>query len=328
MYHAFSRPALLTLLAITLTACGGGGSSSGSKTTTGTLNLAVTDAPVYSAQQVLVQFTGVSVKPAQGEAIDIPLTGDSQSCLDLLNSEPPTATPAGSTTVRCIDLLQLQGTQSASLLSGEVLEAGNYNWMRLAVDAQRSTLDSIFVRNDGTVESLYVPSGKQSGLKLNTGFTILAGGDHDFVIDFNLQKSVNDPQGFPDYRLTPSLRLIDLAESGNIVGTVAASLLSADGCSGNGNAVYVYQGGDGTVIGEEGSADAPLTSATVNLDNDSGQWSYTAGFIAPGEYTVAFTCQAENDSSESADNGIEFTTSPDSPTTVVADQDSTVNFSL
>ena len=325
--------AISVLLPISLVACGGGGSSSGGNEgpaeTTGTFSLDVSDAAVDDAERVLVQFTGVTVKPG-GSAIDIPLSGDSQSCQDLLDGTGPTPTADGEATIRCIDLLEQQGTQSASLLDGVVLEAGAYNWLRLAVDAEKGTMDSIIVLTDGTVESLYVPSGSQSGLKLNTGFTILAGGSHDFLIDFDLRKSVNDPKGFPDYRLKPSLRLIDLSESGDISGTVEASLLTTEGCTGDVNtgagfAVYIYQGGD-AIIGEEGSDNAPLTSAAVGFSNDSGMWGYTVGFVAPGDYTAAFTCQAANDSPDTPNDDITFVESADSPTTVVADQESTVDF--
>jgi hypothetical protein len=178
---------------------------------------------------------------------------------------------------------------------------------------------------------LLVPSGSQSGLKLNTGFTILAGGSHDFMIDFDLRKSVNNPQGFADYRLKPSLRLIDLSASGNLVGSIDSSLLTAEGCTGDtsnvdGFAVYIYAGGEGTVVDQEGSENPPLTSASISLNGGSGLYEYTVGFLAPGEYTSVFTCQAGDDSAETADDVVSFVESADSPVTIVADQDSTVNF--
>ena len=212
----------------------------------------------------------------------------------------------------CIELKELQGTETAGLSEGVVLTVGNYNWMRLDVEAQKGIMDSIIEVNSGEVYALYVASGTESGLKLKSGFTILAAGSHDFVIDFDLRKSVNNPQGFVDYRLKPSLRMIDLAENGNAVGAVHSSNLTADGCTGDVNTddgfiVYVYEGAAGTPIGEEGSSNAPLTSASVNWDTDSNQWRYTVGFVAPGEYKVAFTCQAAGDSAEVSANATAFT---------------------
>ncbi|WP_162846087.1 DUF4382 domain-containing protein [Seongchinamella sediminis] len=295
------------------------------------MSIGVTDAAVDNADRILVQFTGVGVNPGTGAAIDFPLDGDSQTCQDLLDGIPPSATAAGEPTVRCVELLELQGTDSVSLLQGVELQAGEYTALRLQVDAERGEMDSIIVLDDGTQESLFIPSGSQSGLKLNSSFTILAGGTHNFVVDFDLRKSVNDPQGFPDYRLRPSLRLVDLAESGNITGSVQADLLTAEGCTGDVNtgggfAVYAYVGGLGTEVGEEGSDLAPLTSAAVVFDDASGQWRYTIGYLPPGEYTVGFTCQAADDSPEVPDDGIDISLSSDNPVSVVADQDSEANF--
>ncbi len=324
-----TRSSTLALLTLGLFACGDGGGGGDESVAAGTLNVSVTDAAVDSAEQVLVQFTGVTVKPSEGEAQVIPLSGDSQTCQDYLDGRDPSPTQLGEPTIRCIELKELQGTNTADLLKDVVLTAGNYSWMRLDVDAKKGVMDSMIAVNTGEVYSLYVPSGSQSGLKLNTGFAILAGGSHKFVIDFDLRKSVNNPQGFEDYRLKPSLRMIDLAESGNIVGAVDPSRLTANGCTGNVNtgdgfAVYVYD--SGAAMGEEGSSNAPLTSASVTWNADSNQWDYTVGFLAPAEYTVAFTCQAAEDSAEEPDNGTVLTESPESPTIVVANQDSVVNF--
>ncbi|TLZ17291.1 MAG: DUF4382 domain-containing protein, partial [Gammaproteobacteria bacterium] len=55
----------LSACALLLGSCDGGGSAS-----TSTLNLGLTDAPVSGVTKVWIQFTGVEVKPAGGNAID------------------------------------------------------------------------------------------------------------------------------------------------------------------------------------------------------------------------------------------------------------------
>jgi hypothetical protein len=323
---------LTALLALGLAGCGGGGGGGGggvggSAPGTGSLDVSLTDAAVDSAEQVLVQFTGIAVKPAEGQARDLDLDGDSQTCQDRLDEIPPSTTPPGESTIRCIDLMELDGNRSTVILRDEDLDAGDYEWIRLDVDAERGIMDSIIVLDDGSQESLWVPSGSQSGLKLNTPFTIEDGGEHSLVIDFDLRKSVNNPQGFPDYRLKPSLRLIDIGAtgSGSIEGMVEASLLTTEGCTEDAYAVYVYTGAD-AVTGDEGSENAPLTSAAVALDDDSGLWRYEVGFLPPETYTVVFTCEAGNDSPDTGGDDIEFITSPDSPATVTAGESTTVDF--
>jgi hypothetical protein len=322
------RSISLLALATLVTACGGGGGGTAATASTGQLNLAITDAAVESADKVLVQFTGIEIKPTEGSSVTMELEGDSQTCIELLDEIEPSSTPEGEPTVRCIDLLELQGSKNTLLLRDETVPAGDYNWVRLGVNAERGVMDSIIVLDTGAEESLWIPSGSQSGLKLNGGFRILAGETNDLVIDFDLRKSVNNPQGFPDYRLKPSLRLVNLNDNGagSISGTIQASLLGGDECTEDAYAVYIYSGDDVT-IGDEGSENAPLTSATVALDGESGLWSYEAGFLPPGDYTVAFTCEAENDDPEIGGEELNFYESADSPTTVVDDENSIVDFS-
>lgn len=320
----------LAPLTVLLTACGGGGDNSAESSNTGIFTLGITDAPVDTASRVLVQFSGVSLQPDTGAALDLDLSGDSQTCQDLLDDTPPSPTASGEPTVRCIELLELEGTQTATLLEGIEMPAGNYSNLRLTVDAERGVQDSLLVLDDGSQHSLFIPSGSQSGLKFNQTLTILAGGSSNFVIDFDLRKSLTDPQGSDDYTLRPALRLIDRSESGSISGTVAPELLIADNCTGdvntgNGFAVYAYDNpAENTILGEEGSDDAPLSSAAVRLNN-AGEWSYTLGFLPPGDYAVGFTCEAADDAPDVANDGISVV-AYDDVVTVTNGQDSEANF--
>jgi hypothetical protein len=265
-----------------LAACGGGG---GGGSGTGTLTLSITDAPVDGAAAVIVEFTGVELKPANGGRL-------------VFNFDPP----------RQIDLLALQGNESTTLLDGETVPAGKYNWLRLKVNADADTLDSYVELEDTTQVSLFIPSGEQSGLKLVSGFTVAQGGIADFTIDFDLRKSVHDPVGQEDYVLRPALRLVDNLEVGSISGTVSESLVTDSSCT-SGNAVYLYAG-HGATVDDVGSADGPLGSGLVTYDANSGEYRYEIGFVAAGQYTVAFTCQAADDD-PGLDDPIDFSGAAD-----------------
>ncbi|MDH4023649.1 MAG: hypothetical protein OEV14_11040, partial [Gammaproteobacteria bacterium] len=105
--------------------------------------------------------------------------------------------------------------------------------------------------------------------------------------------------------------------------------------TGEGNEVYVFAGTGVTPDDVDDVDPEPVTTARVMLNQDSGNYEYSLPFMAPGPYTVAFTCQAGDDFSPdptvqpppdpAADNAIEFTAGAD--VTVVADQTRTVNFS-
>ena len=146
-----------------LTGCGGGSDSNLSK-----FNLAVTDAPTDGATSVVIEFTGIELKPEGGSPVTY-------------NLESP----------RQIDLLDFQGTHAASLFSNIDIAAGNYNWMRLKVNAAQQTIDSFIEFEGGEVYSLYVPSGSTSGLQWNQGFTAPANGSVDFTVDLDLKRSIH-----------------------------------------------------------------------------------------------------------------------------------------
>ena len=290
-----------------IAACGGGGggSSSGSGGSgTGQVNFAITDSPVSSALSVVILVAGVELKPANGERIEFTF------------EEP-----------KSIDLLQLQGNDFEQLIADETVTSGQYSWARLKVIAvQGNDQDSYIIFNDNSRFSLRIPSNSQTGLKVNTPFTVEQDGATFYTIDFDLKKSVHNPQGMPDYILRPTLRLVKNEMVGTIAGTVDPELVMAENCvdsGGQDDAVYIYSGLQVTPDDIDGVDPEPVSTANVTLDPNDGMYKYTAGFLEQGDYTVAFTCQASNDNPE-VDDAIEFVMPMDA--TVVAGETTTVDF--
>lgn len=274
-------------LALGLGACGGGGGDGGD---TGQLSLAVTDAPVDDASSVVVQFRGVAFKRA----------GSAPEIVQNLPSAP-----------RQLDLLQYQGGRAALLLDGTTLPAGDYEWIRLIVDNEMGVRDSYVVLRGGEECELRVPSGAESGLKLNRGFTLPADGSVALTIDFDLRKSIHAPPGqrgaadacTQGYLMRPTLRIVDDANVGAIAGHVDAALVT-EGCLPK---VYVFSGAGATPddIEEAAGADSdPLVVASVPIVNGSTAYAYRAAFLPPGAYTAAFTC---DDDDATADDTLVFT---------------------
>ena len=264
---------------------------------TGKLSLGVTDAPVDNASAVVVQFTGVEVKPEDGSARSFDF------------DEP-----------RQVDLLALTGTDSELLLDAVEVESGRYNWVRLKVQATADGVMDSYITIDGVQHELYVPSGDETGLKLNNGFRVPNGGAAAFTVDFDLRKSVHEPMNAEDsYMLRPTLRIVDNARAGAIAGTVDNTWV-VEGCT---PAVYVFAGSGVTPDDVDGSAPDTVTSARVALNTTSGHYEYTAGFLAEGSYTVTFTCDAAGDDPVT-DDTLDFAGTQNA--TVVAEQTTTVNF--
>jgi hypothetical protein len=182
--------------------------------------------------------------------------------------------------------------------------------MRLAVNAEFDNVyDSYAITPTGQVE-LRVPSGSQNGLKLVSGFTVTQDQTTHLVIDWDLRKALSDPVGQPGLHLRPALRVTDMALFGTLSGTVAEALVMDTSCSNDlaaqtGNAVYIYSGMIDTP-GDIGDAENdPFMTATVTQDG-AGAYTYEVNFLSVGDYTAAFTCQANDDDAESDDDDIMF----------------------
>ena len=255
---------------------------------TGILTLSIIDAPVDGAEQVVVEFTGLTIQGASGR------------------TEIDYALP------RTIDLLALQGGLRATLLESLELDAGHYSWIRLKVNAVADGVMDSYIRISGADYELNIPSGSQTGLRLSTPFDIVDGEILDFTIDFDLRKSVHQPNGqtymgAPVYFLRPTLRLIDTNESGVISGRIDP-LVVYNGltCSAPdaGYGVYLF---DGNVSPDDidGVNPDPVTTVMATLDAASN-YVYTMAFIMPGNYTIASTCVADLDEPDMNDAGVVF----------------------
>ena len=270
----------LSFLAAVLAAGGCGGSGGGAST--GALSLRITDGAVDSAEHVFVQFSGLELQGA-GQRITLFYCQDPMDAANTVVGDTACTTPPAP---KQLDLLALSGGQADFLLDGFTLAAGHYEWVRLAVDTA-GTLDSYIVRNGN--HELTIPSGMETGLKVNRGFDVPAGGSADFTLDFDLRKSVL-VTGTGQYLLRPTLRMVNNVMVGAISGTVEASLVPG-GCT---PAVYVFQGAGVTPEDIDGTPADPLSVASVTLDANDNVYKYRAAFLEAGDYTLTYTCDADD----------------------------------
>lgn len=334
-YSRWTRMLLLACAGAALAACGGGGGG-GSKSSTGVMKLGITDAPVDAADHVVIQFSGVELKPVNGTAIQVDFPSP-----------------------KSFDLLSLQGTSRAMLLDGQTLPAGDYEWVRLKVNADPNVAGDSYVTVNGAQCEMRIPSGAETGLKLVSGFTIGVGTTTDFTLEFDLRKSVVRPPGQhamtescggQAYMLKPAMRMVNNLQVGTLSGTVDPTLVGTK-CTVNsttsqvapGN-VYLFGPYTGTAplpddVDGKGSSDPngpdPLASAMVTTDA-GGNNVYTIGYVPVGNYVVAYTCdpdQPDIDANDAASPGppavdevVTFTPSLGTPVTVAAGATSTVNF--
>lgn len=258
----------LLLAAVTLASCGGSSSSSSD----GTLTLRVTDAPMDGVDNVWIKFDSIEVKPENGSAITFSLAG-----------------------TQAIDLAALQNGEQMTLLNGVTLPAGKYNWIRIGVNllddgetppgGNYTTAGVCFVEADGDDYPLYIPSGMQTGLKLNRGIVIPVGGDADFTLDFDLRKSLRYRESDDAYVLKPVIRMVDNTVVGSISGDVT-NIPAEKACEDG--AVYLFTGPAATPDDVNGTATEPL-AVFKTQEFTEGVCGYVASYLEPGTYTLAFT---------------------------------------
>ena len=202
-----TRPtaALATAVTLALTACGGGGSAGGGS---GTLAMSLTDAPACGYSNVFVTITKLSVNQSSSASVtdagwvDIPVTAQR------------------------VDLVSLQNGVLAQL--GQTpLPEGKYTQMRLLLADNASAsagqpIPNSVIPTGGSESALTTPSAQQTGLKLNVDIDVAADKLADFVIDFNVCKSIVAAGASGKYLLKPVLAVTPHYVSG-VKGSVDAS---------------------------------------------------------------------------------------------------------
>lgn len=271
---------------LALADCGGGSGAS-----PGSLNLNLTDAPVDGATSVVVAFTGIDLQRADGTAISIDF-------------------PA----TKSIDLLALQNGATGALTQGAAVPAGDYQWMRLKVLADKNTQNESYITlTTGAQYPLYIPSGAETGLKLVRPFTVAQGSATSLIIDFNLRKSVTAPAGQdPNYILRPALQLMDQLQVGKITANIDLAALTTaqlgagapiSSCKAG---LYLFSGAAATPDDQDGDTtddggSDPVVYQPVVYDGTNTKVSITIPFVAIGSYTVAATCNFNVDAADTND---------------------------
>ena len=238
-----------------LAACGGGG---GGTAESGTLRLALTDAPAcgYDAVNVTIQKVRVHQSSTASESDG----GWSEIVLN----------PA-----KRVNLLDLQNGLLEEL--GEMpLPTGKYTQLRLVLADNTGSgqpANSVVLTSDKSEVALKTPSGQQSGVKTNINIDIGANQMADFVLDFDACKSVVLAGGSDKYLLKPVVTVIP-----NYVSGVAGFVDPAIVVSGYTN---VSLQKDGVVV----KATTPRTT-TIGTTTTS---QFLLRPVAPGSYTLVMT---------------------------------------
>ncbi len=159
--------------------------------------------------------------PASFDSVNIVVT---QVSVHMTGDDSLSGWQTISDTTAHYDLLQLQNGAEVLFASHEV-PTGQYTQIRLIIGSGSNVVV------DGVTYPLTIPSGMQTGIKLNHTFTIVKGEIYQLVLDFDAERSIV-LTGSGQYLLKPVIRVVPLLLSGNIKGIViphAVSILTASG---------------------------------------------------------------------------------------------------
>ena len=170
--------ASLCAVGITLAGCGGVTSGGGG----GWLSLFMADAPPLNVTALHITIDRIEAH-LDGQWIDI-------------ETDPQT-----------IDLLTL--TQNETMIGSAGVPSGTYTQIRLFISEATVTDET------GT-HDVQIPSGAQTGLKLNVNATV-GGGAVEILLDFNVQKSLTRT-GNGQYKLKPVIPIMLRELAGSISG--------------------------------------------------------------------------------------------------------------
>ena len=304
MFKVLTYRSTLVLLSLGLLACGGGGGGSNtSAPDTGTASFGLSDAPVEGLSEVVITIDGMELRRKDGgECDDDPATGDCVFTNDFTEGGEVVDTIT-------VDLLDLQDGKNQIIVDGLELEAGEYDQLRLSIIDEDINFSWVKeTENADKLKELKVPSDE---LKLG-GFMVETAGVQKFVIEFDLRKAMTYNPGSKDrYILKPTgVRVVEAEAAASVSGVVDSALFTGNSTSPcvdkvddtEGNVIYLYQGHD---LNENNLADnfdstvdvdvpdtalAPYTSQKVAADG-----SYGVFYLPAGDYTLAFSCAAEND---------------------------------
>jgi len=230
---------------------------------TARLTLRITDAPTDLFASAEVDVGRVSLIPADGAPITLTETGGT------------------------FDLLDFQDGVTAELASLDI-PAGDYLQLRLEVTGARVTLaDGLTFRDGSTSADLRVPSGAQSGIKVNlfddswqdgtcdcAGVNI-ASGETIIVLDFDVARNfhLTGPRATPTGVIfTPLVRAVVQ----NIAGSIAGVVTNASGPVAGATV-------RATLTSSPELAELQTAEATAVTAADG---TYTIWFLVPGTYNV------------------------------------------
>jgi hypothetical protein len=289
----FSFCVLLLPFFLSLTGCGCGfDCNDDDDDDPATVSLGFSDAPIDDVQEVVLVVDTITFRRSSGDVVVETFTIPKLSLTDA-ETFP-------------VDLLEYPGTIRLLVITDLPMERGTYS--SIVLDILDGDVNQSYVRDDEGAKPLNAPS---SQLVL-PGISVSAGAQSN-TVEFSLGQSLLYQSSSDSYELTIEGIRVEDSDAGSIAGSVDSSLFDLDApCDAKadpllGNRVYLYSGIN---LGLDNLADVYTSNSSDSIPDDAIApyavadvveagglpiRSYTFGFIPEGQYTLAFSCEAEDD---------------------------------
>jgi hypothetical protein len=196
------------------------------------------------------------------------------------------------------DLITLLEDGSFRLFTDEELTEGSYTGVRLLLEESDDATVVLIDSNEfplRLVEGTYAP----------VDFTVEEdqSSNRSLLLTLDLRKSLSFSEDDQEYTLTPVLRAVDPEDAGQVSGNVNVTCPAGTSLE-EGGAVYAFEGEDIEPTEIDGTDPEPYATTTVVSDL-GGPFTYALRALPSGDYTIALTCNG-NDDTPSAGDDIRF----------------------
>jgi len=193
------------------------------------------------------------------------------------------------------DLITLLEDGSFRLFTDEELTEGSYTGVRLLLEDND---DASVVLNDGNDFPLRLTEGTYAPVD----FTVEEdqSSSRSLVLTLDLRKSLSFSEDDQEYMLTPVLRAVDPDDAGQVSGNVNITCPVGTSLQ-EGGAVYAFEGEDIDPAEIDGTDPEPYATTTVVSDL-GGPFIYALRALPSGDYTIALTCDGNDDTPSTGDD--------------------------
>ena len=140
------------------------------------------------------------------------------------------------------------------LLGSNNIDAGTYDQIRMVLGTNNT------VTVGGITYPITIPSGSQTGIKINANMTIKAGENFNLLLDFNAAQSVH-MTGLGHFMLKPVVHAVDVQTQGNLSGVISPASAKS--------VIYAINGQDtvASAFADTSSGDFKIVGITANTYN-------------------------------------------------------------